>query len=66
MFTPFLVRHAHVDGGSDGTPRLLGWTDVALSERGHQERAALRTIDWRPESVAIQRVLCGALGSNPS
>lgn len=53
MATLFLVRHAHVDGGSDSTPRLLGWTDVALSEHGHRERAALRTIEWRPEPVAI-------------
>jgi broad specificity phosphatase PhoE len=53
MTTLFLVRHAHVDGGSDGTPRLLGWTDVPLSTRGERECASLQAVARRPEPVTV-------------
>lgn len=44
--TLMLVRHAHTDANEQGeTPRLAGWADIPLSERGEAQLERVRELE---------------------
>jgi 2,3-bisphosphoglycerate-dependent phosphoglycerate mutase len=65
-----LLRHAHTDANDFGqSPRMAGWTDTPLSERGEQQLAALEPLigiapvvysSTLPRALRTARVAAGA------
>lgn len=59
MITVYLIRHGEVQGNKEGPEQIyVGRTDIPLTERGHQQAAAL---EMALQEVHLDAIYCSSL-----